>query len=83
MKPKSFESFLQQNLSWSDFESLGDQLEISAHLKTKLIQDPTRGTITQLHLLSELLQKKNAAFTPEYLIKNFKFGKNGQFKKRA
>ncbi len=71
---QTFEEFLQQNLSWFDYENLHNHLGGYPRGTTLLIREPKRGNKLQLEKITELLQKWNKGITTDFLVSQFEFG---------
>jgi hypothetical protein len=69
-----FREFLQNNLSWADLENLNVHLGQSTKATTIMIDTPSKLGKLQIEKISELLQKWNPEYTPEYLISEFHAG---------
>ncbi len=71
-----FQKFLQETLSWTQFEGLEKTLDCSAHRVTKLMRNPKMGTLNELLAISVLLKSRNSEYDPHYLYKKFGLSKD-------
>ena len=71
---KNFRKFLQDNLTWTEFEELPELLGESQKATTQLLNDPTRGSIAQLTVIEKLLTGHNEAYDKDFILMNFNFG---------
>jgi hypothetical protein len=76
LQEKSFDSFLQNNLSYHDYTHLPDLLKESRKATTLLLRDPMRGTLGQLILIVRLLKKINPSIHHRDILQKYAFGKN-------
>lgn len=68
---QNFESFLKQNMTWSDFDNLDSHLGISKRAVTMALEDPSRFSKLEMEKISQILSKFNSRFTVEFIEKNF------------
>lgn len=73
MIKRSFKEFLQDNLSWSDFEGLAEHLGESRKLTTMIVEQSTSPKKLQIEKIVELLQKSIPEVDAAYLEKEFSF----------
>ncbi len=71
----SFDQFLQEHLTYWDYNNLDTILAESPHRVTKIKNDPSTGRITHLMLLVPRIQKVNKLIDAKFLMTQYDFGK--------
>lgn len=71
----SFDQFLKENLTYSDYINLSNILGESEHRVTKIKNDPATGRMSHIAVLIPLIKKVNKQISAEFLFMNYDFGK--------
>jgi hypothetical protein len=71
MENITFEKFLKDNLSFSDYESLPQVLGMTPKMFTMSINDPKRLSAQHIGIIAGKLMKTDVEFNSQFLIDKF------------